>query len=49
MDRPTALNVTPSDYPTKIYGLIWMVVPTAHTTQQNCVIGQFQTITNPIG
>ena len=27
----------------KIYGLVGMVAPTAHSTQQNFVIGQFQT------
>ena len=37
------LNVTPSGKPTKLWGFVGMVVPTAHTTQQNFVIGQFQT------
>ena len=40
---PTALNVTPTGYPMKLLCLFGMVVPTAHTTQQKFVIGQFLT------
>ena len=37
------LNVTPSGYPMKLWGLVGMVAPTAYTAQQNFVTGQFQT------
>ena len=32
-------NLTPSSYPTKFWGLLAMVAPTAHITQQNFLIG----------
>ena len=32
-------NVTPWGYPTKFWGLLAMVAPIAHITQQNSLIG----------
>ena len=37
-------NVTPSSHPTKFWGLLAMVAPTAHITQQNFLIGAFPKI-----
>ena len=37
-------NVTPSGHPTKFWGLLAMVAPTAHITQQFFLIGSFPKI-----
>ena len=42
-------NVTPSSHPTKFCGLLAMVAPTAHITQQNFLIGSFLKIEFFIG
>ena len=34
-------NVTPRSHPIKFWGLLAMVAPTAHITQQNFLIGSF--------
>ena len=35
------LNITPSSYPTKFWGLLGRVATIAHTTEQTFLIGQF--------
>ena len=37
-------NITPSKYPMKLWGLLAMVAPTAHITQQIFLIGSFPKI-----
>ena len=40
----TNTNVIPSGHPTKFLGLLAMVAPTAHITQQKFLIGSFPEI-----